>query len=92
MGLHDEVYTHLACATSAGFVATVVGSPVDVLKTRIINKSTGKSSLRLVSDMIRIEGVRSLYKGFTANFMRIGSFNCCIFVALEQIKRLFDDS
>ena len=42
--------------------------------------------------MIRIEGASSFYKGFTANFMRIGSYSCCFFVALEQIKTLFDDS
>ena len=42
--------------------------------------------------MVRREGASSFYKGFTANFMRIGSYSCCFFVALEQIKTLFDDS
>ena len=39
--LTDDIYTNFACAVSAGFVATVVGSPVDVLKTRIINMDAG---------------------------------------------------
>ena len=83
---------HCTCAFSAGFVATVVGSPVDVLKTRIMNLNAGESAVAIVGDMLRHEGFASSYKGFTANFMRIGGWNCCMFVALEHIKKLFDES
>lgn len=92
IGMKDGIKTHCSCAFLAGFVATMVGSPVDVLKTRIMNMNAGESAKLLVSDMIRNEGLRSFYKGFTANFMRIGSWNCCMFVTLEQIKGLLDDS
>ncbi len=38
--MHDHsVSTHMVCSAIAGFVAAVVGSPVDVLKTRIMNSS-----------------------------------------------------
>lgn len=38
--MHDHsVSTHLVCSSIAGFVAAVIGSPVDVLKTRIMNSS-----------------------------------------------------
>jgi hypothetical protein len=33
----DNVYLHLVSSSTAGFVASVVGSPVDVIKTRIMN-------------------------------------------------------
>ena len=91
IGMKDGIITHCSCAFAAGFVATIVGSPVDVLKTRLMNMSGGESGLAMVSGMIKKEGMGSFYKGFTANFMRLGCWNCCMFVSLEQIKKLFED-
>jgi len=44
----------------------------------------------LVSYMIKTEGFSSMYKGFTTNFMRLGLFNCALWVSLEQIKLFFN--
>lgn len=41
MGMPDGLITHVFCAFGAGFTACVVGSPVDVLKTRIMNRVPG---------------------------------------------------
>ena len=92
LGMSDGVHTHCSCAFSAGFVACVFGSPVDVMKTRLMNMSGGETAGAMVKNMIQKEGLGSFYKVFTANFMRLGSWNCCMFVTLEQIKGLFDDS
>lgn len=35
--MQDNVYCHLVSSSIAGFTAAVVGSPVDVIKTRIMN-------------------------------------------------------
>ena len=40
----DGIPCHLWCACCAGFTACVVGSPVDVLKTRIMNAPLGTYS------------------------------------------------
>jgi solute carrier family 25 uncoupling protein 8/9 len=40
--------------------------------------------------MVRNEGLLSFYKGFQANFMRLGSWNVAMFVTLERIKIYFD--
>ena len=37
----DNVPCHLVSSSIAGFVACVIGSPVDVLKTRIMNAKPG---------------------------------------------------
>jgi solute carrier family 25 uncoupling protein 8/9 len=37
--------------------------------------------------MIANEGFGAFYKGVAANFMRIGCWNVCMFVSLEQIKK-----
>ena len=91
LGMKDGLGTHLTCAMSAGFTACIFGSPVDVLKTRIMNRSPseGGSIPGLVMNMVQKEGLGSFYKGFVANFMRLGSWNCVMFVTFEQIKTLF---
>ena len=91
IGMPDNIMTHIACAFGAGFVACIVGSPVDVLKTRIMNiqPGQGETPMSLVSNMLTKEGPLAFYKGFTANFMRLGSWNVVMFVTLEQIKGCF---
>ena len=84
--------THITCAFAAGFVAVVFGSPVDVLKTRLMNATKGQRSgaFNVIVDMMRNEGPLAFYKGFQVNFLRIGSWNVAMFLLLEQIKLQFD--
>lgn len=91
IGLSDGLHTHIICAFGAGLNAVIVGSPVDVIKTRIMNKAPGQSSsiLQIIPEMVAKEGLGAFYKGVSANFMRIGCWNVCMFVALEQIKKQF---
>lgn len=88
--MQDNVYCHIVSAAGAGFTAAVVGSPVDVLKTRIMNQSAGQQAYTGVIDacgkIMRNEGFGAFYKGFAANASRIVSWNICMFLALEQIK------
>lgn len=92
IGMSEGFPMHFLCAFGAGFVACVVGSPVDVLKTRIMNRpaGSGDSFAALVGSMIAKEGPMAFYKGFTANFMRLGSWNVVMFVSLEKIKNSFN--
>jgi solute carrier family 25 uncoupling protein 8/9 len=39
--MEDSVACHIVCSAIAGFTACIVGSPVDVLKTRIMNAKPG---------------------------------------------------
>jgi hypothetical protein len=41
VGMGDSLPTHIICSFGAGFNAVCVGSPVDVLKTRLMNKLPG---------------------------------------------------
>jgi len=96
-GFKDNIYTHLFCGTTAGFVATCFGSPADVIKTRIMNQKvnadgskTYRSFLHAFFKILKEEGPYGLYKGFIPNFARIGTWNIVMFLTLEQIKaRLF---
>ena len=64
-GMPDGLPTHIFCAFGAGFTALIVGSPVDVLKTRIMNRKPGdgQSIPGLIGSMIAKEGPLAFYKG-----------------------------
>jgi solute carrier family 25 uncoupling protein 8/9 len=83
----DNMGLHFVCAFLAGFTATCFGSPFDVIKTRMMS-SQGKYSgvVDCVTQTVKNEGPLAFYNGFTANFMRIGTWNIVMFVTLEQIK------
>ena len=85
-GVPEGKPLQITSAFASGFVATVVGSPFDVMKTRLMNAGPGESAMGLIGNMIKTEGPLSFYKGFTANFMRIGSWSVVMFLSLEQIK------
>ena len=87
--LADGVPCHLLCACGAGLNAAIVGSPVDVLKTRIMNAAPGQYAgpLDCVYQTFK-EGPAAFYKGLGPNAGRLSAFNCVLFLTLEQVKKL----
>lgn len=87
--MSDNVYCHLVSSSIAGFTAAVVGSPVDVIKTRIMNSKVGEYSglLDCIWKTMK-EGPLAFYKGFSSNASRIVTWNIFMFVSLGQIRRL----
>lgn len=84
----DGLGLHLGCGLAAGFVATLLGSPADVLGTRLIT-TTGHARLwATVVAMARDEGLTAFYKGFWPNFARIGSFNVVLWATYEWLRGL----
>ena len=73
LGMKDGILTHCSCAFSAGFVATIVGSPVDVLKTRLMNMSAGESGVAMVTGMVKNEFTYFLL--FDLNFSSLVAVN-----------------
>uniref|UniRef100_A0A8D2IX41 Uncoupling protein 3 n=1 Tax=Varanus komodoensis TaxID=61221 RepID=A0A8D2IX41_VARKO len=86
----DNFPCHFVAAFGAGFCATVVASPVDVVKTRYMNSRLGqyKNALSCTLTMVVEEGPTAFYKGFIPSFLRLGSWNVVMFVSFEQLKRL----
>uniref|UniRef100_A0A804RDQ4 Mitochondrial uncoupling protein 1 n=2 Tax=Zea mays TaxID=4577 RepID=A0A804RDQ4_MAIZE len=88
-GFTDNVFTHLLAGLGAGFFAVCIGSPVDVVKSRMMGDSTYRSTLDCFTKTLKNDGPGAFYKGFIANFCRIGSWNVIMFLTLEQVKRFF---
>ncbi|XP_011372612.1 mitochondrial brown fat uncoupling protein 1 [Pteropus vampyrus] len=87
--LADDVPCHVMSAIIAGFCATVLSSPVDVVKTRFINSPPGQytSMPNCAMTMLTKEGPSAFFKGLVPAFLRLGSWNVVMFVCFEQLKR-----
>ena len=87
---------HIVCSMVAGFVTAFATSPVDVVKTRIMNQkkdSLGepliyRNTLDCIIKTVKNEGPLGLYKGFVPNWMRIGPHTIICFFVFEQLRRL----
>lgn len=87
--MKDDLGTHFTASFLAGFVATTICSPVDVIKTRVMS-STGKSSLpTLIMDITRNEGLSWCFKGWVPSFIRLGPHTIVTFLFLEQHRKLY---
>lgn len=81
--------THFSASLLAGLVATTVCSPVDVVKTRIMNshhKSDG--TVRILLDTVKQEGILFAFRGWVPAFVRLGPQTIITFLVLEQLKAL----
>jgi solute carrier family 25 uncoupling protein 27 len=70
----DNIVCHVLSAMVSGFFASLVSTPADVVKTRLMNDSAryGNSMLRCTLDTVRAEGVRAMWKGFLPAWARLG--------------------
>jgi len=91
--LDDGAAAQWLAAFGAGFVAVVVGSPLDVVKTRIMNAKPMEDGSKVYKNMpdafvkiLRTEGPLAFYNGFWPNFARLGSWAVVMFMSYEQIK------
>ncbi|KAJ1657373.1 hypothetical protein IWQ61_003214 [Dispira simplex] len=88
----ESVITHFSASLLAGVFATTVCSPVDVIKTRIMNSSKGgryKNALDAFVQTVRHEGVGALFKGWLPSFSRLGPHTIITFMVLERISGLY---
>ena len=60
----------------AGEAVAIVTSPVDVIKTRVMNVKANNPAYSGMADcfkkVLKIEGPLGFYKGFNAQWLRIG--------------------
>ncbi|GME68600.1 unnamed protein product [[Candida] boidinii] len=80
--------THFGASLFAGLVATTVCSPVDVVKTRIMNASSAENSnaISILMNAVKNEGVGFMFRGWTPAFIRLGPHTILTFLAMEQLR------
>ena len=87
--MEDNLYTHFTASFMAGFVATTVCSPVDVIKTRIMSAKTSEGLVPLLTRITATEGIGWMFKGWLPSFIRLGPHTIATFLFLEQHKVLY---
>lgn len=87
--LGDGLTTHFTASFAAGFVATTVCSPVDVIKTRVMSSQENKSLGKLLADVYKLEGAGWMFRGWVPSFIRLGPQTIATFIFLEQHKKFY---
>uniref|UniRef100_T1IN06 Mitochondrial uncoupling protein 4 n=1 Tax=Strigamia maritima TaxID=126957 RepID=T1IN06_STRMM len=94
--LQDNYVTHTLSSAASGLVAATVGTPADVIKTRIMNQSTDhtgkgllyKSSFDCLTQTLRNEGFWALYKGFLPIWARMAPWSLTFWLTYEQVRSM----
>lgn len=87
--MEDNMGTHFTASFLAGFVATTIASPVDVIKTRVMSSSDKSGIVRMVTDITRKEGLGWMFKGWVPSFIRVGPHTILTFLFLEEHKKYY---
>lgn len=94
----DAVSTHLAAAITAGCASAVVVSPLDVIKSRMMQSSINAdgalvkvyhSDLHCMRAMLSTEGVAGFWKGLGPCFMRQGPQIILMWLIYEQYTKAY---
>jgi hypothetical protein len=88
--LDEGPVLHAVASMGAGLVAAAATSPVDVVKTRVMNAAPGvyNGSLHCARQLLLHEGASSFYKGFLPNWLRIGPHTIITFLVYERLRSL----
>ncbi|KAI0181489.1 mitochondrial dicarboxylate carrier [Hypoxylon sp. FL1284] len=87
--LGDTITTHFASSLLAGFMATTICSPVDVIKSRVMSTSHKQGIAHLLREIYAKEGVSWMFKGWVPAFLRLGPQTICTFLFLEAHRKAY---
>lgn len=99
--LGDSPPNHLLSSLLASLGSAVASTPLDVLRTRLMNQRKildhqirtneiiYKGTVDCLLQTVRSEGARALYKGFVPTWLRMGPWNIIFFITYEQLKQLY---
>ena len=82
---------------SAGIIGTIIGFPLDLIKTRLQTGSSSSSSsqgrpsiLSVGKDIVRSEGFPALYKGIGPPLISLSILNTTIFIQYAYFRELYE--
>eukprot|EP00850_Spirogloea_muscicola_P014308 SM000101S09306 [mRNA] locus=s101:397156:399565:- [translate_table: standard] len=93
--MSEGLTLHLSASMLAGFAATSVAAPFDTVKTRMMavrllpgSTRPYRHSFDCAYRIVQTEGLLSLYKGWTANYARLGPQTAITFVVYEKLRHV----
>ncbi|XP_059054854.1 mitochondrial 2-oxoglutarate/malate carrier protein [Achroia grisella] len=87
--ISEGIFLHFCASMVSGLITTIASMPVDIIKTKIQNAAKGESQVAVVTNLLRTEGVLSLWKGFLPYYARLGPHTVLTFIALEQMNSAY---
>ena len=90
IGMDDATPAHIVASFGAALSAMLIGSPFDVLGTRLMQREAvaeGKGLVSFTRDILEKEGIRGFYKGGTINLTRLWGFNLVLWLGYENVQR-----
>ncbi|XP_059058987.1 LOW QUALITY PROTEIN: mitochondrial uncoupling protein Bmcp [Achroia grisella] len=99
--LGDTPANHFASSLLASLGSAVASTPLDVIRTRLMNQRRVKDHIAKSHEIIykgtsdcflqtvRNEGFLALYKGFIPTWLRMGPWNIIFFITYEQLKQFY---
>lgn len=93
--LKDNYFTHSLASGMSGLIAATLGTPADVIRTRVMNQPTDnqgrgllyRSPLDCLLKTVRGEGFKALYKGFFPIWARMAPWSFTFWVTYEEFRR-----
>ncbi|EDW63536.1 mitochondrial uncoupling protein 4C [Drosophila virilis] len=94
--LEDGRCLQFLASVSAGLAASILSTPADVVKSRIMNQPYNdegqgqhyKNAFDCYHKLITQEGFLAMYKGFLPCWLRIGPWSIIFWIAFEQLRRV----
>eukprot|EP00211_Chloroparvula_japonica_P014060 CAMPEP_0119150134 /NCGR_PEP_ID=MMETSP1310-20130426/44331_1 /TAXON_ID=464262 /ORGANISM="Genus nov. species nov., Strain RCC2339" /LENGTH=247 /DNA_ID=CAMNT_0007142285 /DNA_START=9 /DNA_END=752 /DNA_ORIENTATION=+ len=82
-----SIVTHIACAGISGVVTSLVSTPLDVVKVRMMaSRKSGQAGMTsVIRGIIATEGPLALMKGFAPTYTRLGPWQFVFFLVNEQV-------
>ena len=70
-------------------MAATLGTPADVIKTRVMNDTAGayRGAAHCLKLTVAREGVASLWKGWLPTWMRMAPWSLTFFLTFEQLRK-----
>ncbi|RLN98425.1 hypothetical protein BBJ28_00018917 [Nothophytophthora sp. Chile5] len=87
--LEEGITVHMISSMFAGLTAATASSPLDVMKTQIMNetKSGGSNVMgRAFMRVLRTEGIRGFFKGWLPNWFRLGPHTIISLMVYEELR------
>ena len=85
----DDLKLHFIASMGAALFCTIASLPADIVKTRLqqTNKNQYTGMVDCFTQLIKKEGVLSLWKGFSPYFFRLGPQTVLTFIFLEFLTK-----
>lgn len=87
--MQDTVPTHITASCLAGFLSTLLCSPLDVLKARLMTRRSAESIPVMLTQIVKNEGARWMFRGLTPALISRAPSTTITLVTFEQLKRLY---